>query len=300
MPRPLVPTMKVGMGKVKPPQAMLEAASEPFAAMCGRGLQNTLYRRMMLAQPSPLETAALAGSLAPSRLAPYRRVFGGANAPAMQLYLADSALATAFHELLRVVEIGIREAMNRELTHVHGPKWMLDANLLDENTQSHVVQALKRVGRNASQGKIVAEISFGGWTGLLQPGGYVGIGQNRVQLDYEQTLWVPALSKAFRYTDDPRALVSERATRVRNLRNRVAHHESIVFGITQPGQKKGGTRLRQYPANALHDVRTLIGHVDPHLQTWLANCSDVDSILQDPLISKALAYSNSLPNIQLF
>jgi hypothetical protein len=241
----------------------------------------------MLVPPSPPETAALSGLLARPRLAPYRRVFRGANALAIQLYLLDSALATAFHELLRVVEIGMREAMNRELTLAYGPKWMLNANLLDENTQSHVTQALKRVGRQASQGKIVAEITFGGWTGLLQPGGYVGKGRNRVQRDYEQT-------------NASRVSVSERATRVKNLRNRVAHHESIVFGITQPGQKIGSAQLRQLPASALQDVRILIGYVDPHLQTWLANCIDIDSILQDSLISDALAFTANRQDIQLF
>jgi hypothetical protein len=254
----------------------------------------------MLVPPSPPETAALSGLLARPRLAPYRRVFRGAHALAIQLYLLDSALATAFHELLRVVEIGMREAMNRELTLAYGPKWMLNANLLDENTQSHVTQALKRVGRQASQGKIVAEITFGGWTGLLQPGGYVGKGRNRVQRDYEQTLWVPALSKAFQHTNASRVSVSERATRVKNLRNRVAHHESIVFGITQPGQKIGSAQLRQLPASALQDVRILIGYVDPHLQTWLANCIDIDSILQDSLISDALAFTANRQDIQLF
>src|ERR1700694_4376445 len=84
-------------------------------------------------------------------------------------------------------------------------------------------------GRGSSSvGKLVAELSFGFWTGL-------------VGRQYEQTLWVPGLYRAFPnatriVTAGPegskkvklkRSQIAERLDAIRKLRNRIAHHEPI-------------------------------------------------------------------------
>ena len=51
--------------------------------------------------------------------------------------------------------------------------------------------------------------------------------------------------------------VAKVAQRVRHLRNRVAHHESLAFGITQTGQRMDGLRVKQRPAGAFRDICTL-------------------------------------------
>ena len=72
----------------------------------------------------------------------------------------------------------------------------------------------------------MANLSFGFWVSLVGPGGKRG---NNCEANYEKTLWRPALRQAFRY---PKPLLRKevhiRLDRLRNLRNRIAHHEPIL------------------------------------------------------------------------
>jgi len=88
---------------------------------------------------------------------------------------------------------------------------------------------LKQNGRSITPGGIVAELNLGFWTSLIST-------------RYEKTLWVPHLYKAFPHaviqkqgTDGKslsvpisRADIFDQLERIRTLRNRIAHHESIL------------------------------------------------------------------------
>jgi hypothetical protein len=70
-------------------------------------------------------------------------------------------------------------------------------------------------GPRALPGKIIAELMFGFWRYLSSAG-------------HEKTLWVPCLNKAFPQGTDRRRDVDVRMGRLHQLRNRVAHHESLL------------------------------------------------------------------------
>jgi hypothetical protein len=83
-------------------------------------------------------------------------------------------------------------------------------------------------------GHVVAELSFGFWTGLLA---------NR----YHARLWEPALRRSFPLLPPgvTRRSLHRRVESVRRLRNRVAHHEP-VFGRDLAGDHR--------------DILELLGH----------------------------------------
>lgn len=64
------------------------------------------------------------------------------------------------------------------------------------------------------RGKVIAELTFGFWTGLTAS-------------RFEHTLWTPLLRQTFRGTPPSRANFSTMVDQLRILRNRLAHHEPI-------------------------------------------------------------------------
>jgi hypothetical protein len=108
------------------------------------------------------------------------------------------------------------------------PMWF-DGQALEEPQSAMVLEARSEIARKGKQitpGAIVAELSLGFWTALLSA-------------RYEKSFWVPSLHKIFqaalsapsadgRQRKMDRGSIHETLERVRTLRNRIAHHESIL------------------------------------------------------------------------
>ena len=252
----------------------------------------------MLTHPTPQQMQSFASVLAREKFAPYRRVFGGDTRQGTQLFLLDGALAGAFHELLRILELTMRESMHRELKRVYGESWMFNQEIFDENSQMTMATAAKRAAPSRAPEKIIAEITLGGWVALLQHGGFAAA-DRRTRVVYRETLWRPALCRSFANGKPKQEEVAKVAQRVRHLRNRVAHHESLAFGITQTGQRIDGLRVKQRPAGAFRDIYTLAGFLNPDLAAWLSACKDVELILAHPLMVKAQRFSERISKYRL-
>jgi hypothetical protein len=122
------------------------------------------------------------------------------------------------------VEVTLRNALDAALMrHTGELDWFeTQLALLDERGQESVTLARTKLGSDASHGKLVAELTFGFWTSLLNK-------------NYEQTFWVPALHDAFpglSSSQRTRRTVSSRMNKIRDLRNRVFHHEPIWYRRT--------------------------------------------------------------------
>lgn len=252
----------------------------------------------MLTHPTPQQMQSFASVLAREKFAPYRRVFGGDTRQGTQLFLLDGALAGAFHELLRILELTMRESMHRELKRVYGESWMFNQEIFDENSQMTMATAAKRAAPSRAPEKIIAEITLGGWVALLQHGGFAAT-DRRTRVVYRETLWRPALCRSFANGKPKQEEVAKVAQRVRHLRNRVAHHESLAFGITQTGQRIDGLRVKQRPAGAFRDICTLAGFLNTDLAAWLSACKDVELILAHPLMVKAQRFSERISKYRL-
>ena len=134
----------------------------------------------------------------------------------------NTALSQSLYSSLQVLEVGLRNSIHSAASRLFGrADWLDDANVL---RHPHEFSALEKARRDIAQrggpespGRLIAELSFGFWTSLLDK-------------RYEQTLWPSLLKEAFPGMPRrvrTRANLSRRFNVVRRLRNRVFHHEAI-------------------------------------------------------------------------
>ncbi|TCC33343.1 hypothetical protein [Kribbella sindirgiensis] len=160
--------------------------------------------------------------LSEARLGPYLAATDGSLTSALRLYDWNTQASSAFHEELHYVEVGLRNAMDRQLAAwAKGlgaqSSWYADSRVpLTPRTRRKVADARNnatRGGRPELHGKVVAELMLGFWWSLLSD-------------EYNRRLWQPCLQYAF---DGPvrRTRLHSELDELRRLRNRIAHHEPI-------------------------------------------------------------------------
>lgn len=223
-----------------------------------------------------------------ARLAPYEAACVGTGVDAIDLYRWASSVALAMFDDLATLEVAMRSAMARELEAAHGIQWYQRTDLLDDETLKLIADAW-RVGRlgqltrplDVIHGKLVATLMFGFWVKILGRGTYQGKGISRQRRIYDTTLWKPALRNAFPDVGNlDRARVETAARRVQALRNRIAHHEHIVWGVPLPGEKNPDGSIARLPVSNAHEtLMTLAGYVDAGLEDWLRQYSQVNAQL---------------------
>lgn len=160
--------------------------------------------------------------LSEARLGPYVAATDGSLTGALRLYDWNARVSSAFHEELHYVEVGLRNAMDRQLTAWSAAlgaqsSWYSDPRVpLVPPTRAKVAIArtnATRGGQPELHGKVVAELMLGFWWSLLSD-------------DYNRRLWQPCLRFAF---DGPvrRTRLHAELDELRRLRNRIAHHEPV-------------------------------------------------------------------------
>jgi len=154
------------------------------------------------------------------RLEAYRPP-GASDLEMLTNYFWNIDLAEGLVSSLHGIELALRNTIHTGLTNVHGTDmWFQQPGLLGTWHTNEFNKAYAAVAKNppVTAGKLVAELNFGFWTGLL--GG-----------SYEQPLWSPnryaLLRAAFSNVSTSRKIIYARLTAIRELRNRVFHHEAI-------------------------------------------------------------------------
>ncbi|WP_155846467.1 Abi family protein [Aquaspirillum serpens] len=163
-------------------------------------------------------------TLTRSRLGKYLRVTRNNLQQALRLYVLNAKVSAAVMTDLHYIEIAMRNRFDRELTNQYGISWFNNTqflNLLNEMTRRILLKAQRNAEKHWPKGiplppgKIIAELTFGFWLRLTDS-------------KLEHTLWVPCLHKAFSPNKAPkRATFNQQLEKLRQLRNRVAHHEPI-------------------------------------------------------------------------
>lgn len=145
---------------------------------------------------------------------------------ALARYLWNMALCESLYSPLQMVEIALRNALQRSLeNHFHSPHWYdVPAcwHLLTSTQQSQIdvaKQNLARQNKPLAPGRIVAELTFGFWTAFFNKRS----AQNRDII----RLTARVFQSAPKSQRDIRSL-NRRLTLLRELRNRVFHHERII------------------------------------------------------------------------
>ena len=153
------------------------------------------------------------------RLSTYMAETKGNIANAVLLYERNTRLSQSLYGVLQPLEISFKNSVHRTLTAAAGSAdWFKSFPLRTREIES-VENAKKNIVRwsyTPKAARIVAELAFGFWTQL-------------VSKEYEKTLWVPHLYKAFPHLDKPdRHHVFVRLMSIKTLRNRIAHHKHLL------------------------------------------------------------------------
>ena len=234
----------------------------------------------------PLYRSAI-DALSADRFGPYLRASGGDPSQALELYHWNMRVSGALYEALHIVEVALRNAIDRELSkwnvtqinpetnQARSTDWLVDTPPLlvrvvkrqkieeaTQRAQRHITR--RRVNPSAtsvpSHSDILAQLSFGTWRFILKaPGG-------RRPDPGSVLLWRDVFPASFPHLSrTPRELVED-VKRIYDARNRVAHLEPL---------------LDQLQIGAVRDaVDRVLSDIDPLLSTWFSSQERMTEMLK--------------------
>lgn len=204
-----------------------------------------------------------------ARLKHYLTECGGDQDQAKLLYEWNSDISAAFWESLGHLEVGLRNAIDRQMNARHAAKGRTGHWIFDEvrelgrdagrGTRRHaypyadIDTAISRVRKNRmpmDSGQVISEISFGFWHQMVSKS--------------QMFLW-PDLAAAFpSMKGRNQTLVSTKVGALRDLRNRIGHHHRIWASDLE---KK------------FDDLIALAGYIEPDFGRWIQSESQVPHLL---------------------
>lgn len=164
---------------------------------------------------------AVEAALSLERFARYVAWAEGDRPRAVELYTLNTQVSEALYVPLQALEVALRNRIHTVMSEAHGPGWFHpEAGRVTERQAEQVRTALAELaeaGKPIEDGRVVAALTFSFWTSMF----------GREQDD----LWKRTLHRIA--TRDGRFLARKdftaRLTQVRLLRNRIAHHEPILY-----------------------------------------------------------------------
>ncbi len=159
--------------------------------------------------------------LSPNRVEGYRSSPQESDLLIFARYMWNLSLSEALYPSLHALEIALRNSIHDTLSQgFSDPLWFDRVGLLDPSEVAKVAEAKQELTRNGKQhdpGRIIAELQFGFWTSMLKA-------------RYDVTIWRRYIVSAFPYiprSQRTRKNISKRLNQIRQLRNRIFHHEPI-------------------------------------------------------------------------
>jgi hypothetical protein len=190
----------------------------------------------------------------------------GGNAQALRLYRWNAQVASAYWTPLHFMEVAVRNAIHDALTESKGTAWWFrddvderaGASWFYDFEREAVGKAMEKLYAPLTPGKVVAELHFGFWVGLVS-GRYVSLNGGA---DYHDVVWVKG-GVAARFGGAKRGVIYKRLDRLRRFRNRIAHHEHLM-----------GENLDVIST----DIDSILRRLCPATATWVRAMSDVSDV----------------------
>jgi len=177
------------------------------------------------------------------RMQPYYVRARGDEWVAFHLYIRNTELSAALYSVVQALEVGLRNIVHGRLTEAYATEeWWLSLPL-HRGELEDIEEAKKNISdrmKEVRPGRVVAELGFGFWVKLFAN-------------SYEKELWVPHTSRVFPARLS-RKMLHDRLTELKSLRNRIAHHETLI--------------KRDVTEDYAHLVET-IGWISPTLRKWV-------------------------------
>lgn len=169
------------------------------------------------------QQAALITGLSEQRLSPYLRQAEGDLADALGHYTWNLQLSESLYPVLQLTEVVFRNALHQALSvEFDTPTWFhgLWLHPREQKAVDKALGELRKRRADPTADRTVAELHFGFWCSLCDK-----------RYEHQQTLW-PKLFRHAPLSQMPRRHrhrqgLSRAVNRLRQLRNRVFHHEPI-------------------------------------------------------------------------
>lgn len=217
-------------------------------------------------------------SLSCERFSTYLASADGDQAIALRDYAWNTAISAAFYGPLQCLEIALRNATHRELSKKYGLEWFDEPDAgLNKGARKKIneakITARYHNGSMIEVPKVVAVLSFGFWVSLFDSGSRFDSDGN-AHCDYEETLWRPALHRAF-----PKGLARREIHKTlnyrRKFRNRIAHHEPI---------------FRRHLRRDHERILEVTEWISPATAAWIRHHSRVEEMLLSKDADRAIKF----------
>lgn len=186
-----------------------------------------------------------------ARLGRYLAARGGDTSKAANDYEKNVLLSEAMMPVLNTLEVALRNGIDARLSGLYGRRdwwdtWINDPNFSWQSKEiSKVKIKLKHRRELQTPDKVLAELTFGFWISLFNA-------------QFQTLLWKD-LRLVFSYCpkqNRKRHTISTALNQIRDLRNRVFHHEPLLW-------------LAPSLVNQHMTALTVIKWIDPKLEQWV-------------------------------
>jgi hypothetical protein len=199
---------------------------------------------------------AFEDALSAERFATYIAWAGGTRTLAIDLYTLNAQLSESLYTPLHMLEVTLRNSIHRVMGRAFGLSWydtpQHQINVRQPDMLAKARSDLIDAGKDPTPGRMVASLTFGFWTAMLGK-------------EYED-LWQTTLHGIATRSDGKglrRKDLSSPLVRIRVLRNRIAHHEPILYWDLP----------KHYEA-----ILELTGWLAPAAADWCRGCSRFNNV----------------------
>lgn len=198
--------------------------------------------------------------LSPERFSEYLSAADGDQDVASELYEWNAEASAALFELIHHFEVLLRNAIVAQLNKdgqsaslPPGTPWVQGSKYVEE-----VIARLRKRGKSVTAGRIYSGLTFGFW-------------QTMFGTDYEE-LWRQSLKYVFRGSKADRSVIAEYLESLNQVRNRIAHHGSLVeLDVKVEAQK----------------IFRLTGWINKGAEGWLRSIERVSSVAERRPVTSA-------------
>lgn len=160
-------------------------------------------------------------ALSTERFSTYLTWADGDRGEAIRLYTLNCQLSESMYTPLHMLEVALRNGIHEVLLGASGPDWFNHVKYRQNARQPEMVTKaeddLREANKAVTPGAMVAALTFGFWTSM--------VGKEYENL-WQTTLHVIACRESGKGLT--RKLLAQPLGPIRTLRNRIAHHESIL------------------------------------------------------------------------
>jgi len=223
---------------------------------------------------------ALHHTISRERLKRYRHAPGDSDEDVLARYIWNMKLSEALYPTMQALEVGLRNNIHTAATAYFGTDMWFEPSrkIIKPQEFDSVHKAISKVRSNLVAGSVIAALNFGFWTSLMDR-------------RYEKHFWRPIIIRTVpgmpKYMRTRQNLLT-RFDQIRELRNRIFHHEHIW-----DWHFNGRDLVQQH-----QDIREAIGWVSPDLR-GVINLYDLFPAIHAqgiaPYRAKLAAYRLTLP-----